>query len=78
MRLHKKHPIEKCTENTHLKLRYKINGTFLRHSVYTFVLQNIIVHLLKITLQNDLTLLYVAKYYKNNYIKQTVYFGGIP
>ena len=49
MRLHKKHPIEKCTENTHLKLRYKINGTFLRHSVYTFVLQNINVHLLKIT-----------------------------
>ena len=26
--LHKKHPIEKCTENTELKVRYKINGTF--------------------------------------------------
>ena len=53
VRLHKKHQIEKCIENTLLKLRYKINRKFLRHVIEQFFVLNVILHRLKIPLRDS-------------------------
>ena len=57
MRLHEKQQIEKCTENTLLKLRYKINRKFSRHVIEQFFVLNVILHRLKITLLDSHDLL---------------------